>query len=273
MFFNSLLLSGLAVILEAPLSIAIHLGPRALPNTLEVRQTCSSLDEATCEQSCMPFDAVCCNDGSSTYCPFLQTCVPDGCCPDGEICSGGGGTTTIDNSAPLPTATSDPFADLTSLLNVPTGLTTTGFGSFPPSSAVTTPTPTATSGLTGGITSLPSYLSCMPTLPLSIENIILSAAPSNFAQNPCSTDWAKTLPASVQSVLSSFDAAAQSCYSANSADFPTTNVAICTNGANVAAKNTATGGSTSKGAAPRPTGALGASLAGAVGVLGVMVAL
>lgn len=107
----------LAVLLLSPLSLAIQssprlnsnslvarlpqqLSPRNIPVTLLRRQTCSSNGEATCEQSCMPTDAVCCDDGSSTYCPNGEYCVTNGCCATGTVCDGiGGGTSTLFDAA------------------------------------------------------------------------------------------------------------------------------------------------------------------------------
>jgi len=71
----------------------------------------------------MPPDGVCCNDGSGSYCPFDEYCVPNGCCPNGEKCSGGGGTITFDDftgTGALPTATSAPGATHTVTHNSPT---------------------------------------------------------------------------------------------------------------------------------------------------------
>jgi hypothetical protein len=173
----------------------------------------------------------------------------------------------------------DPFTALgalTSLLgSLPTGLgePTTGLGGFNGGSfaPLTTPAPTPT-GSSGGLGGSDNPLTDMPQLPSSLLSIVESAAPSNYLQNPCQTGWIKSLPGNVQSQLSSYEIAIQSWWSAHSTEFPASNVAgLCTNG--VAAKNTAGGGGATTGAAPRPTGALAASFAGAVGLLGVMVAL
>ncbi|KAJ5738559.1 hypothetical protein N7493_001714 [Penicillium malachiteum] len=58
------------------------------------RDACSSAGYEDCYADCMPVGAVCCSDGSGTYCNSGYTCVTDGCCPEGETCIGGGGTST-----------------------------------------------------------------------------------------------------------------------------------------------------------------------------------
>jgi hypothetical protein len=60
------------------------------------RDICTSNYQVVCYDNCMPPDGVCCDDGSGTYCPDGDYCVPNGCCPIGEHCSGGGGTITYD---------------------------------------------------------------------------------------------------------------------------------------------------------------------------------
>jgi hypothetical protein len=72
-----------------PLSLATA-GPRGL---IFRRDICTDNGEVDCESKCMPPGAVCCNDGSSTYCPAGNNCIPNGCCPKGSTCSGGGGGT------------------------------------------------------------------------------------------------------------------------------------------------------------------------------------
>ena len=69
------------------------------------RDLCTDNDEVDCEQSCMPAGSVCCNDGSSTYCDPGTTCIPGGCCPVGQQCSGPGGTETflLTGTGALPT--------------------------------------------------------------------------------------------------------------------------------------------------------------------------
>ncbi|KAF2188389.1 hypothetical protein K469DRAFT_95000 [Zopfia rhizophila CBS 207.26] len=60
----------------------------------------------------MPLGSVCCDDGSSTYCPIGDYCDTNGCCPLGKFCNGPGGTMTFD--------------------------TLTGTGSFPTRSSIAT---------------------------------------------------------------------------------------------------------------------------------------
>lgn len=83
--------------------------PDSLPRVFHKRDLCTENDQVDCFDNCMPPDGVCCNDGSGTYCPSGEYCVPNGCCPIGEECSGGGGTITNDiltGTGALPTATS-----------------------------------------------------------------------------------------------------------------------------------------------------------------------
>jgi hypothetical protein len=75
----------------ATLSVAI---PERLGGLVR-RDICTDNDEVDCEQSCMPAGSVCCNDGTSTYCDEGTTCIPGGCCPIGQTCSGPGGTQTF----------------------------------------------------------------------------------------------------------------------------------------------------------------------------------
>ena len=95
--------SLLNVLFLAHFSLALQPHPRTLPTVLQIRQSCSNQGEATCENSCMPLNAVCCDDGSSTFCPFGNNCISGGCCPVGETCSGGGGTITYNNPEPTTT--------------------------------------------------------------------------------------------------------------------------------------------------------------------------
>lgn len=89
----------------------------------------------------MPFNAACCNDGSSTYCPFGNVCVTGGCCPFGKTCTGGGGTTTINNPAPASTRPNEPV----------------------PTSAVQEPQPTINNPVPGSTTTTPTIISPYPT--------------------------------------------------------------------------------------------------------------
>lgn len=93
-------------------AVATDANPRVLHARdlfLDKRDLCTENGQVDCYDSCSPPDAVCCSDGSGTYCPNGEYCVPDGCCPNGESCSGGGGTLTNDiltgtgTTAPLTT--------------------------------------------------------------------------------------------------------------------------------------------------------------------------
>ena len=84
--------------------------PDSGPRIFHRRDICTENGQVDCYSNCMPAGAVCCSDGSGTYCPNGQYCVPNGCCPNGQECSGGGGTiteTTLTGTAPLPTSTGD----------------------------------------------------------------------------------------------------------------------------------------------------------------------
>ncbi|KAI0113179.1 hypothetical protein F4814DRAFT_337105 [Daldinia grandis] len=54
---------------------------------LNVFATCD-VGRVQCENGCMPIDGVCCNDNSDEYCRNGYYCIPNACCPEGEICSG-----------------------------------------------------------------------------------------------------------------------------------------------------------------------------------------
>ncbi|KAI1100594.1 hypothetical protein F4804DRAFT_38644 [Jackrogersella minutella] len=82
------------VILVAPVAMAMT--PRArsgLPKSLAQNKLLNTLATCEtgyvqCEAGCMPPSGVCCNDNTDEYCLDGYYCVPDACCPDGEICSG-----------------------------------------------------------------------------------------------------------------------------------------------------------------------------------------
>ncbi|KAI1662200.1 hypothetical protein F4813DRAFT_101987 [Daldinia decipiens] len=54
---------------------------------LNVFATCD-VGRVQCENGCMPIDGVCCNDNSDEYCRNGYYCIPNACCPEGEMCSG-----------------------------------------------------------------------------------------------------------------------------------------------------------------------------------------
>src|ERR1700742_827480 len=58
------------------------------------RDICSDNQMVDCDTNCMPVGSRCCNDGSGTYCPSGDVCIPGGCCPIGKKCSGPGATMT-----------------------------------------------------------------------------------------------------------------------------------------------------------------------------------
>lgn len=167
----------------------------------------------------------------------------------------------------------DPFTDIgnpTTGVSLPTG----------PAGITTPPGGAAPTGGAG------NPLAGMPTLPPSVAAALESAVPSSVLQsalsNPCDVavtqDWVQALPTSIQSELVSYESSIQSWFSANSAALASvTGVSLCKNGAantgSGSSQNTGAMGKGSTGAGPQPTAALGASLAGAVGLLGLMVAL
>ncbi len=88
--------------------------PDSNPRVFHKRDLCSENDQVDCFDSCMPPSGVCCSDGSGTYCPSGEYCVPNGCCPTGEECSGPGGTITnndLTGTGDLPTATTAPVSN------------------------------------------------------------------------------------------------------------------------------------------------------------------
>ncbi|KAF8861554.1 hypothetical protein BDZ45DRAFT_671865 [Acephala macrosclerotiorum] len=343
------------VLLVAPLSLAVQpnprvlpnalvarqpfsLNPRIVPNALLARQSCSSSGEATCDQSCMPIDAVCCNDGSSTFCPNGESCVPGGCCSDGETCDGsGGGTLTLDNPKSTSILLSSPTTSLLSggsascsssgeatcdqscmpidavccndgsSTYCPNGESCVANGCCPDgevcdgsgggtvtlggSSATPTFNTASLSSKLDTATGISGALSDLPTLPASIQSILITAIPasaltaSEFACDPTAAAWYSSLPGNVKSALSSYGSEVSSWASKHSSGLGTyTDVPVCT-GTRVAANtNAATTGSGttsgssstatgSPGTAPRVTRAISGSVAGVVGVLGLMAVL
>jgi len=141
-----------------------------------------------------------------------------------------------------------------------------------------------------------AMLSGMPTLPASVESVLETAIPTSILTNPaaeCSAlngkepDWYKSLPGDVKSALTSYESALSSW--AKDHPFSTGTVAAtgltgCGATGSAAAAATGTGSTqasataagaqaTGTNAAARPTGAVAAGLAGAVGLLGLVIAL
>lgn len=145
-----------------------------------------------------------------------------------------------------------------------------------------------------------AMLSGMPTLPASVESVLETAIPTSILTNPaaeCSAlngkepDWYKSLPGDVKSALTSYESALSSWakdHSFSTGTVAATGLTGCGATGAAAAAATATG-TTAKGtqasataagaqatgtnAAARPTGAVAAGLAGAVGLLGLVIAL
>jgi hypothetical protein len=159
---------------------------------------------------------------------------------------------------------------------------------------------------------LESILSGAPTFPASIESAYIAAIPTTVtdATNPVNNcefatsvpEWFQSLPANVKSAVTSYESAYLSWYDAHSAEIvsaegtlsgtatftvpscgattaATTGKGATTTGAgatgtgSTANGSAGSGTSTSKGAAPRATGAVALSAAGLAGVLGLMAAL
>ena len=92
--------------LSAPL---VHAFSTYTPLRLQRRDICTDNNREVCDDSCMAPGSVCCNEGTGTYCPADTYCTADGCCPDGEFCVGGGGTSTVDLPFFTSSASDDDF--------------------------------------------------------------------------------------------------------------------------------------------------------------------
>lgn len=86
-------LAGLAAGREL-LGLTAHKGSQAnllLPGAnsaaFSVSASCSSFEE-TCDGYCVPSGSICCSDGDGSYCDAGDYCQANGCCPEGETCSG-----------------------------------------------------------------------------------------------------------------------------------------------------------------------------------------
>jgi hypothetical protein len=137
----------------------------------------------------------------------------------------------------------------------------------------------------------------MPTLPLSVESVLLTAVPTTAQTDigcaiaTTTPAWYKSLPADVKSAISSYNSAYESWYSKHSAELGPLTESVPAGCTGAAAQATGTGaatgsgsssgatktssgsGSASTGGAPRATGAVAVGVAGAIGVLGLIVAL
>ncbi|RJE26350.1 hypothetical protein PHISCL_01323 [Aspergillus sclerotialis] len=142
---------------------------------------CKAYTEAKCQDSCMPFDATCCGDG--TYCLWGNKCVPGGCCPWGKTCSGPGGTSTITDTDPGRKPTVPPTVTET----VPVEPTITE----PSEPTQTEPTPTETvPPVTSPTTSSPVIPTSSPVEPTGGESSsapVVPSTPSSSANVPVVT--------------------------------------------------------------------------------------
>ncbi|OCL09042.1 hypothetical protein AOQ84DRAFT_405454 [Glonium stellatum] len=147
-----------------------------------------------------------------------------------------------------------------------------------------------------------AMLSGMPTLPASVESVLATAVPTSILTDPaaeCSAlagkepDWYKKLPGDVKSALTSYESALSSwakdhsIYSSGTAVATglagcgaTSVAAAAATAAGTTGKATGTAAAAATGAqatgtnaAARPTSAVAVGLAGAVGLLGLVVAL
>jgi hypothetical protein len=164
---------------------------------------------------------------------------------------------------------------------------TSDLGSFP-----TSYNPSAASSDLASLSSLESLIAGMPTLPADLESILATAIiPTSAATQSdfgceiltATPAWFKSLPASAQTELISYESAAASWYSANSAALGTlttglpaggcTNAVVQTTSNSQTSSGSAAASAKSTGAAPHPTGAVTLSFAGIIGALGLMAAL
>ena len=137
-----------------------------------------------------------------------------------------------------------------------------------------------------------SYVENVPEIPSSVAQVIATAVPTTFAQelmtdaaarsslveNAASgkyPDWYSSIPSDVQSFISSYatsvEAEATSVSTSTSTSSSTETGSSSSSGS--AAESTGAQSSTSDSGAPVQTGIMGASLAGAAGVLGLAFAL
>ncbi|KAE8148549.1 hypothetical protein BDV25DRAFT_131149 [Aspergillus avenaceus] len=155
--------------LLATTALAVDRTPALLARQL-VELPCSYQGEKPCGDGCIPLSYTCCPGGAGG-CPIGSYCDDLGCCPNGKICSGGGGVITRPGSTISVTNT------LTSTLTNTLANTLT---STLTSSEVETPTetPTPSTSASAGVT--PSSSSSVAVIPSSSSVIpSLSATPSS----------------------------------------------------------------------------------------------
>ncbi len=169
--------------------------------------------------------------------------------------------------------------------------------------------PAAISSYLASASALQTLLAGIPTLPASVESVLATAIPSDqltatdlaCAIATSTPGWYKSLPPDVKSAFTSWESAVASWYKVHSSELPSVDTSLagakCTAIASAqstaagAGKTTGTGTQTSTGtgtaataaatsstsqggaAGARPTGAVAAGLAGAVGIFGLMIAL
>lgn len=84
-----------AFLLSLNLSLAALDAEHRHVHLLRRSDICTENGKVACDSLCMPLGSVCCDDGSGSYCQTDNICIPNGCCPEGETCIGGGGTMTL----------------------------------------------------------------------------------------------------------------------------------------------------------------------------------
>lgn len=114
---------------SVPTSLATEFSVPATSTSNSTVDICAENGQVGCYSTCIPPDAVCCGDGSGTYCPSGEYCVPNGCCPNGQECNGGGGTIT-ETGALSTTTNSGAFSTATSVASS-TATSGTSSGLFP----------------------------------------------------------------------------------------------------------------------------------------------
>ena len=120
---------------------------------------------------------------------------------------------------------------------------------------------------------MPSYLSDLPSIPISVALQLATAVPTSVITNPdaiCSAyngqkpAWFTSLPSSAQSVLTSYGSAIQSWASKHSAELASVTATAQITGLCAKPGSKASGNA----AAARPTGVMAAGMLGAAGAIG-----